>query len=338
MNGGVEQPPAVQPAEETAPSFDLSKKKKKKKAKTGLALGSEPAGYENGRAVEAVTNALASQKLSNGNTTGPVNGTEGEEGLGDHGYDGDEGLGDQGDAAAATSAASGMQPQQSLDFALPTFGGKKKKKKKKKVDFDDDRTNADGELISDSTSTVDENGNVSKKKVERNIEPQPWDGTDRDYTYVELVNRAFQFLYGKNPMLAGGTSQRKRVRMELPQVAREGTKKTVFFNFGSTCKSIHRPQEHFLAYLCAELGTTGNIQEGGRLVIKGRFSPEGIANVLKRYMLEYVMCRSCRSPDTVLMRDANTRLYFVSCESCGAKRSVAPIRQGFMAQVEKRKK
>ncbi|CDF33515.1 unnamed protein product [Chondrus crispus] len=46
----------------------------------------------------------------------------------------------------------------------------------------------------------------------------------------------------------------------------------------------------------------------------------------------------CISPDTVLMRDANTRLYFVSCESCGAKRSVAAIRQGFMARVERRKK
>lgn len=214
--------------------------------------------------------------------------------------------------------------EEPMDFALPDFGGKKKKKKKKVV-FDDD---ADGE------ESISEQAERSR----REIAPQPWDDTDRDYTYAELINRAFQFLHGKNPALAGSSTTRKKVTLQLPQVAREGTKKTVFLNFGSICKSIHRQQDHLLQYMGAELGTTGNIQDGGRLVIKGRFGAEGIANVLKRYMLEYVICTSCRSPDTVLMRDANTRLYFVSCESCGAKRSVAPIRQGFMAQVERRKK
>ncbi|CAN8072372.1 unnamed protein product [Agarophyton chilense] len=183
-----------------------------------------------------------------------------------------------------------------LDFALPDFTGKKKKKKKK-VFFDDDG-DADAGTLNETTEGAQR----------RDVQPQPWDDTDRDYTYSELINRAFQFLHGKNPALASGGP------------------------------SIHRQQEHLLNYIGAELGTTSNIQDGGRLVIKGRFGAEGIANVLKKYMLEYVICTSCRSPDTVLMRDANTRLYFVSCESCGAKRSVAPIRQGFMAQVERRKR
>lgn len=219
--------------------------------------------------------------------------------------------------------------EEPVDFALPDFAGKKKKKKKKVV-FDDD-VDGDGYDASGDSATGD-------RGSRRDTTPQPWDGEDRDYTYAELINRAFQFLHGKNPALASGGSQRKKVSLQLPQVAREGTKKTVFINFGSICKSIHRQQDHLLAYMSAELGTTGNIQIGGGLVMKGRFGAEGIANVLKRYMLEYVICTSCRSPDTVLMRDANTRLYFVSCESCGAKRSVAPIRQGFMAQVERRKK
>lgn len=231
------------------------------------------------------------------------------------------------DAEDSMPGQEGGDGEAAPDFALPEFGGKKKKKKKKIV-FDDDL--GDGEIDGPLTTT--------DRLPRRDVPAQPWDATDRDYSYQELINRAFQFLHGKNPSLAGGASQRKKVTLQLPQVAREGTKKTVFLNFGSTCKSIHRQQDHLLAYLCAELGTNGNIQEGGRLVIKGRFSAEGIGNVLKRYMLEYVVCTSCRSPDTVLMRDATTRLYFVSCESCGAKRSVAPIRQGFMAQVERRKK
>lgn len=228
----------------------------------------------------------------------------------------------------------GMMPapaeEENVDFALPDLAGKKKKKKKKKVFFDDDM-DADGNEVAGDGADGD-------RASRRDIAPQPWDGEERDYTYAELINRAFQFLHGKNPALASGGSRRKKVSLQLPQVAREGTKKTVFINFGSICKSIHRQQDHLLQYMSAELGTTGNIQIGGGLVMKGRFGAEGIANVLKRYMREYVICTSCISPDTVLMRDANTRLYFVSCESCGAKRSVAPIRQGFMAQVERRKK
>lgn len=214
-----------------------------------------------------------------------------------------------------------------IDFPPPDFTRKKKRWTKPKVVFSDDGDDADGEQGAGSKGT-------------RTTVVQPWDNSDRDYTYPELINRAFQFLHGKNPALASASAStgRKKISLQLPQVAREGTKKTVFLNFGFICKQIHRQQDHLLQYLGAELGTTGNIQDGGRLVIKGRFTGEAIVKVIKRYMGEYVICSSCRSPDTVLMRDANTRLYFVSCESCGARRSVLAIRQGFMAQVERRKR
>lgn len=312
MTGDVDKP--TLPAAD-APSFDLSKKKKKKKGKLAVADPSIADEQSTQEVAEAAAKTLASQPLEEATTVPSL---------------------DDADAQQAHDAqAQDLQQAQPLEFALPSFGGKKKKKKKKHVDFGDDpMSTADGEAGDSATA---ENGASEKKGF--SFTPQPWDDEPgRDYSYAELINRAFQFLHGKNPALAAGATTKKRVRLELPQVAREGTKKTVFLNFGSICKSIHRQQDHLLAYMCAELGTTGNIQEGGRLVIKGRFGSEGIANVLKRYMLEYVICTSCRSPDTVLMRDANTRLYFVSCESCGAKRSVAPIRQGFMAQVEKRKK
>lgn len=50
------------------------------------------------------------------------------------------------------------------------------------------------------------------------------------------------------------------------QVAREGTKKTVFTNFMELCKSMNRNHEHVQAYLLAELGTSGEGREGQQLV------------------------------------------------------------------------
>ena len=123
--------------------------------------------------------------------------------------------------------------------------------------------------------------------------------------------------------------------MRPPQVLREGTKKTVFVNFMDLCKTMHRQPEHVMTYLLAELGTNGNLDGQQRLVVKGRFAPKYFEGILRRYVTEYVMCNGCKSPDTVLTKE--NRLFFLRCEQCGCSRSVAPIKAGFVARVEKRK-
>eukprot|EP00249_Psilotum_nudum_P018174 c26675_g2_i2 orf=549-929(+) len=123
--------------------------------------------------------------------------------------------------------------------------------------------------------------------------------------------------------------------MRPPQVLREGTKKTVFVNFMDLCKIMHRQPEHVMNYLLAEMGTSGNLDGQQRLVVKGRFAPKNFEGILRRYVNEYVMCNGCKSPDTVLSKE--NRLFFLRCEQCGCSRSVAPIKAGFVARVEKRK-
>lgn len=48
-----------------------------------------------------------------------------------------------------------------------------------------------------------------------------------------------------------------------------------------------------------------------------------------RYVAEYVTCSSCKSPATAMQKQ--NRLYFMQCNNCGARRSVAPIKTGFVA-------
>ncbi len=84
------------------------------------------------------------------------------------------------------------------------------------------------------------------------------------------------------------------------------------------------------------MGTTGSVDGAGRLVIKGRFQQKQIENVLRRYMVEYVTCKTCKSPDTLLTKE--NRIFFMACESCGSRRSVNAIKSGFQAQVGKRSK
>ncbi|KAL1873797.1 hypothetical protein VTK73DRAFT_760 [Phialemonium thermophilum] len=153
--------------------------------------------------------------------------------------------------------------------------------------------------------------------------------------YDLLLARFFGLLAQKHPdhALSGSRSY----KIPPPQCLREGNKKTIFANIAEICKRMKRTEEHVTAYLFAELGTTGSVDGSRRLVIKGRFQQKQIENVLRKYIIEYVTCRTCRSPDTELVRGEN-RLYFVTCNSCGSRRSVQAIKTGFSAQVGKRRK
>jgi len=61
-----------------------------------------------------------------------------------------------------------------------------------------------------------------------------WGGTDRDYTYDELLLRVFDIMRQKNPEMASG--RRQKFVMRQPQDVRVGTKKSSFVNFMEICK------------------------------------------------------------------------------------------------------
>jgi translation initiation factor 2 subunit 2 len=84
-------------------------------------------------------------------------------------------------------------------------------------------------------------------------------------------------------------------------------------------------------FLYAELGTNGSIDGSERIVLKGRFQQKQLETVIRRYIVEYVTCKTCKSPDSTLSKE--NRLWFVSCESCGSNRSVGSIKTGFQVQT-----
>ncbi|XP_071446663.1 eukaryotic translation initiation factor 2 subunit 2 isoform X2 [Hetaerina americana] len=204
-------------------------------------------------------------------------------------------------------------------FDLDMDFSKTKKKKKKKKDFD--------ELMAE-----EEKKEAEEKENSEETSHTTWSGSDRDYTYDELITRVFNIMREKNPDMVAGKKQ--KFIMRPPQVVRIGTKKTSFANFTDICKTLHRQPKHLLDFLLAELGTSGSVDGNNQLIIKGRFQQKQIENVLRRYIKEYVTCHTCRSPDTILQKD--TRLFFLQCETCGSRCSVASIKSGFQAVTGKR--
>lgn len=227
-------------------------------------------------------------------------------------------LDDLGDALPASEPKPTPveEPPEDMDLDLDMDFSKSKKKKKKKKDIE--------ELVAatedaENEEPVDQDG-------------PGWVGTDRDYTYDELLTRVFDIMREKNPDMVAG--EKRKFVMRPPQVVRLGAKKSSFVNFADICKMLHRQPQHLLNFLFAELGTSGSVDGTNQLIIKGRFQQKQIETVLRRYIREYVTCHTCRSPDTILQKD--TRLFFLQCESCGSRCTVASIKSGFQAVTGKR--
>ncbi|KAL1718677.1 domain found in IF2B/IF5-domain-containing protein [Schizophyllum commune] len=264
-------------------------------------------------------------------------------------------FGDDSGTSTPTAAPAAAAAAEDLDFS--DIKKKKKSSKKKanleeferqldesrskaKEDGDEEDEGPDGERTLDHLEDADLGddpfaaGGGGGAGAEGAAGDEPWLKSDRDYTYQELLTRFYSLLHAANPALL--SSSGKRYTIAPPSIHREGNKKTIFANVTDICKRMHRQPEHVIQFLFAEMGTTGSVDGAGRLVIKGRFQQKQIENVLRRYIVEYVTCKTCKSPDTLLTKE--NRIFFMSCESCGSRRSVNPIKSGFQAQVGRRSK
>lgn len=213
---------------------------------------------------------------------------------------------------------------------------KKKKSSKKKVEDDfeaklaaagGDKAEVEGEAAA-AEPEVQEGDMIKGTGIWQHDATTP-------ISYNLLLSRFFTLLHSQHPDLA--SSGTRSYKIPPPQCLREGNKKTIFANIAEICKRMKRTEEHVTQFLFAELGTSGSVAGERRLVIKGRFQQKQIENVLRRYIVEYVTCKTCRSPDTDLSKGEN-RLNFVTCNSCGSRRSVQAIKTGFSAQIGKRRR
>ena len=252
------------------------------------------------------------------------------------------------DAAPVAADASTAAPEKEDEDDLEAMFATKKKKKKKSsavaTDVAEQATEgsmvkAESDIASSpyhGTEDVEEESEEKKSGFKFAFEEgkEPWLGTDRDYTYPELLTRFYHILYKHNPEL--GTGERRRYTIVPPSVHREGSKKTLFANVAEIAKRMNRNPEHVIQFLFTELGTQGSVDAEGRLIIRGRFQPKQIENVLRRYIVEYVTCKTCKSPNTHLVKE--NRLFFMQCDACQSTRSVSAIKSGFMAQVGRRAK
>lgn len=332
------------------PLFDVSLKKKSKKKVVDFDLdGGDANGGASADAAVPATAAAAEGEENLDDMFGALKKKKKKKAIP---MDLDEGAGAEAEPAAdGTATEAGVAAADAVPDGDLDFGDMKKKKKKgKKGGFDleafekelGEGAAAGGDDEDGAAPGADEDADLGDdpfsreegaEKGESKEQAETWLGTDRDYTYQELVGRIFSTLRAQNPALS---VDKKKYTIVPPVVQRDGAKKTMFANVIEISKRMRRQPDHVMQYLFSELGTDGSLDGNQRLVIRGRFQPAQIEKVLRKYIVEYVTCKTCRSPNTTLTKE--NRIYFMTCVSCGSTRSVTTIKTGFQAQTGKRSK
>ena len=201
-----------------------------------------------------------------------------------------------------------------------------KKKKKKKKDSKKDKSSSGSGGDAGKADLSGQAALLAEQDAAQEIVEDTFD-RKADYTYDELLEKVVDLLQTHNPQLV----EKKKRNIKPPQLTFLSSKKTLWVNFQEICTMMQRSPDHVFSFFMAELGTEGSIDGNQRLIIRGKYVPKYIESLLRKYVVEYVTCEMCRSPNTELTRNASTRLYFCDCRDCGSSRSVAPIRAGYHA-------
>lgn len=134
--------------------------------------------------------------------------------------------------------------------------------------------------------------------------------------YENLLNETY------SKMGSSEKTSSTKDRFEIPKIEGhfEG-KKTILTNFSQIASYLRRDIVHFQKFLLKELATQGQL-EGTRLIFNNNVPSAKINQKIKDYADEFVMCKECGKPDTEIVKESSSRMSFIHCLACGAKRSV----------------
>jgi translation initiation factor 2 beta subunit (eIF-2beta)/eIF-5 len=98
-------------------------------------------------------------------------------------------------------------------------------------------------------------------------------------------------------------------------------RKSYIHNFQDVCASLNRTPEEVRVYLAKELNMDTSIKEDGSLKIDGMAKSAGmIEGFIKQYVIDHIMCKSCKSRKTHIRRE--DRITFLECDTCKSSYAV----------------
>eukprot|EP01083_Nonionella_stella_P298041 1011917_1 len=160
-------------------------------------------------------------------------------------------------------------------------------------------------------------------------------GDSQNFSYTYLLNRLFTHLH---PNQNQNKNDNIIVSIPPPKVGIIGVRKTIFDNIYPICNVLNRDPNHFKKFIETELIIKTNFNGSKQLVLTGRWKPENIKTILKKYIYSYVLCENCSSLNTNMKRNKTTRLYDLKCNKCQSTRQCKRIEKAFRTIANRRDK
>jgi translation initiation factor 2 subunit 2 len=129
-------------------------------------------------------------------------------------------------------------------------------------------------------------GNIYSSFSPRSLPASSGTGDDEEDSYDDMLARVYTQLFANNSELV----ERTRKKLPPPQVMRVGSTRTAWVNFKESCVSMKRSLEHVQSFFLAELGTTGSIDGSERFLMRGKYLPKYIENLLRKYITVSLSC------------------------------------------------
>lgn len=136
-----------------------------------------------------------------------------------------------------------------------------------------------------------------------------------EYNYEALLDNLYAKLPKKN------LSTGERFECPVVEVLIQGNK-TIVKNFDGACSKLRRTPQEVAKYLFKELAVPGESQQGGRLLLHGKFRDRQVNEKLGEYCKTRVLCSQCGKPDTHLEAGGDRHVKTLKCEACGATNTV----------------
>jgi translation initiation factor 2 subunit 2 len=126
--------------------------------------------------------------------------------------------------------------------------------------------------------------------------------------YESLLKKAYE----KLPKIE---EYKDRFQIPVAETMIQGNQ-TIIKNFSQIAERLRRDPTHILKFLAKELATPAGL-DGTRAILQTKLSQKMVQQKLDVYVVDYVFCKECKSPDTKLIKE--DRITFLKCEACGAK-------------------
>merc|ERR1712232_1352166 len=119
------------------------------------------------------------------------------------------------------------------------------------------------------------------------------------------------------------TAEAIAARREEEMAARGNGIKTVIDNCAEVSEQLNRPPQYLTKFLGIELAAQSRWKEAEqRSIVNGAFQDSDLQNMVHKFVDIFVLCPTCKYPETKLKISTKSKTITHHCKACGSKNMV----------------